>query len=154
MTIQNQKTHILTPKRKKIVKCVTRKSNKSVANECMKSDDIRKYILLRLGIILRQEIKSMCSKHVNSILQQSISEVSFSWELLISELSTHAPLLFRLLTECTKTRSQRRNRNAVIGICSAILLKYRYMNMSMVQKIVSVILYTGHSSKMVCDFCT
>ena len=106
MSIQNQKTHILTPKRKKIVKCVTRKSNKSVANECMKSDDIRKYILLRLGIVLRQEIKSMCSKHVNSILQQSISEVSFSWELLISELST--PLLFRLLTECTKTRAQRR----------------------------------------------
>ena len=36
-----------------------------------------------------------------------------------------------------------------IGLCVAIMLKYRRPTMSLVQKLIAVILYSGHSSKKV-----
>ena len=151
MSISNQRTHILTPTRKRIGKSIARKSNKAVAEECMKSEGIRKYILQHLGVLLRRELKTVCSENVNSVLKHKFEPEHnlFCWDALHQELSIHAPLLLRVFTECTQTRHKRTNRTAVIGMCCSILLKYRYMKMSAVQRIISIILYAGHSSKMV-----
>ena len=153
MSISNQRTHILTPIRKRMGKSIARRSNKALADECMKSDSIRKYILQRLGVLLRYELKTMCSDAVNSVLKCKLDSEHnlFCWEMLHSELSIHAPLLLHILTECTKTHHKQNNRTAVIGMCCCILLKYRYMKMSAIQRIISIILYAGHSSKMVCS---
>ena len=51
----------------------------------------------------------------------------------------------------TWTRNSYINRDAIIGICTAMLLKYRYSKMSLVQRILSIILYAGHSGKEVCN---
>ena len=58
----------------------------------------------------------------------------------------------RAVIKCSNshTRKPRTNRNAVIGMCSAILLKFRNSKMSMVQKMLSLILYAGNSGKQVC----
>lgn len=94
----------------------------------------------------------MCSDNASSILaSQSESDMkTFRWEKLLSELSGKAPVFLSLLHSCTWIRIPNNNRDAVIGMCAAILLKYRYSKMSLVQRILSMILYAGHSGKEVC----
>ena len=96
-------------------------------------------------------MKAMCSDATASILKSPKKEdlSSFSWETLWKELSTHAQTLTCILTECTKSRVSKGNNHAVIGICASILLKHRFSKMSLVQKIVSIILFNGCASKSV-----
>ena len=142
---------MLTPSRKRMGKAVARKSYKAVAEECWKSPDVRRYIMCQLGTLLRQELKKLCSDETQSILRtQSLSNnPRFSWSAIYCEIQLHAPLLFNLLLSMTKTRQARSNRKAVICVCAAVLLKYRFSKMSLLQKVVSLILYAGHSSKQV-----
>lgn len=48
---------------------------------------------------------------------------------------------------CTKTKSPQFNRPGTIRICIAMLLKYHYDKTCLVQKILSLVLYAGHSGK-------
>lgn len=66
------------------------------------------------------------------------------------EISTRAPVLLRILTAATKTRKDRPNQFTVIGMCFALILKHRNPSLNLIQKIISLILYAGHSSKQVC----
>ena len=74
---------------------------------------------------------------------------TFRWKNLMSELSERVPVFISLLQSCTWTRNSYINQDAIIGICTAMLLKYRYL--SLVQKNLSIILYAGHSGKEVCN---
>lgn len=96
-------------------------------------------------------MKVMCCDATTSVLRSTKKEdlSTFSWEILWKEISTHASTFGSVLTECTKTRANKANRQAVIGICAAILLKHRYSQMSLVQKIISIILSNGCASKSV-----
>ena len=73
----------------------------------------------------------------------------FSWDKLLGELEENAPILLAILRECTQTKVPRPNQMSVIGMCAAIVLKYRYSKMSLVQKIISIILHGGHRGKLV-----
>ncbi len=53
------------------------------------------------------------------------------------------------LTAATKTRTKRTNQEAVIGMCFAIIIKHRNPTLNLLQKIISLVLYSGHSSKQV-----
>ena len=92
----------------------------------------------------------MCSDTAASVLKSDKKEdlSAFSWNKLTQELSRHAPTFLSILKECTKTRVTRANNEAVVGICAAIL-KHRFNEMSLVQKIVSIILFHGCASKLV-----
>lgn len=102
-----------------------------------------------MASLIHDELKKMCSHNVNSILQRMSALTSFQWVDLMNELEVHAPTLMRILSSATKTRRNRPNRSGVIGMCAALLLKFRYSRMSLVQKLISTILYAGHSSKQV-----
>ena len=93
----------------------------------------------------------MCSDATDSILKSAKKAdlSTFSWEILWKEMSTHAPTFSSILTECTKTRANKHNRQAIMGICAAILLKHRFSQMSLVKKILSIILFNGCASKSV-----
>ena len=67
----------------------------------------------------------------------------------MEELHANAPVLISILRAATKTRVCRSNTNAVVGTCTAILLKHRNPKMGLLQKIISLILYSGHASKQV-----
>ena len=82
--ISEQRTHILTPKRKRLGKAVARKSNKSIAEECMKSQEVRKYV-----IILRHELKTLCSDSTNSLLRSNLGNSMF-FVLIIIIITTNA----------------------------------------------------------------
>lgn len=142
---------ILTPSRKHMGKALARGKRKSVAAECIKDPVAKKYIIKKIGVLLRKGMNVMCSDDTNSMLrQQCISaEKDFSWESFLTELETNAPLLFTILHECTHTRRQRLNQDAAMGMCAAILLKHRFSRMSLVQRINSLVLYSGSSGKQV-----
>jgi len=82
---------------------------------------------------VRDELK-MCSYSVKSVLKNS-SSLDFQWNDLLNELDIHAPILMTILNHATQTRHERPNRDGAKGICAAILLKFRYDEMSMVQKL-------------------
>ena len=120
-----------------------------VADHCFEDGRIKDYSVNKVAMAVREEVKKMCSHSVKSVLQNN-SPLNFCWSDLLSELNIHAPTLMTILNYATQTRRERRNRDGVKGMCAAILLKFRYDEMSVVQKLISTILYAGHSSKQVC----
>ena len=70
----------------------------------------------------------------------------FEWDTVIDELRNHAPVVLGILQAATKPRVPRANTNAVIGTFAAIILKQRNSKMSLLQKIISLLLYSGHTS--------
>lgn len=119
--------------------------------ECMKYFLMQKYTIQILGQQLRIELASLCSEVTNSILQQQSPDAlsEFSWGKLHDELDVTAPTFLSLLEMCTHTRRPRRNRMGVIGMCALLLLKYHFAKMSLVQRVVPLLLYAGHSGKQV-----
>ena len=118
-----------------------------VTDHCFEDERIKTYTINKVAMTLRDELK-MCSHSVKSVLRNS-SPMDFQWGDLLNELDIHAPTLMSILNYATQTRHERQNRNGVKGISAAILLKFRFDKMSVVQKLVSCILYAGHSGKQV-----
>ena len=85
-----------------------------------------------------------------SVLQRGdvITIKSFTWQTLMSELSAYTPVLKRIL-EATCPKKTQPNFTAVVCVCVALLARSRNRQMSLISKILSLILYAGHSSKEV-----
>ena len=76
--------------------------------------------------------------------------MDFQWGGLLNELDIHAPALMIILNNAThEAWHEKQNRDGAKGICAAILLKFCFDKMSVVQKLISCILYAGHSGKQV-----
>ena len=147
---------MLTPSRKKLGKAVARKSKQKIARECLKDRATKQYTLKEVNKLIQTEIHSVCSFEANSIMKSQSVEVlkEFEWSKILHELAERAPTFLAILRGVTKTRKPRNNTNAVICICAAILLKHRFGKMSLVQRVISLLLYSGHVSKQVCAlFC-
>ena len=131
---------------------MARGSKKAVAMECLKDPVTRAYLLKGIGVLVRNELKAMCMDSTSSILRSTSSQdlKGFTWDTLIHEATETAPVLLEILHQSTQTRQPRSNRPAVIGMCLSIILKYRFSKMSLVQKIMTLILYAGHCGKQVC----
>ena len=65
----------------------------------------------------------------------------------MSELKVYAPTLLSIFYACIG--QNKKNSEGVMGMCFAMLLKLCYSIMSLVQKMISVILLSGHTSKQV-----
>ena len=132
------RSYTLTPTRKPAGKALARRSQCALMSELLKDPANTKYLLRRIGILLRRELALMCSDRTNSILRsQSMSDLrNFTWNSLLSELSLKAPTLLSILQSCTYLSKPHQNRSAVIGMCSALLLKHRFSKMCIVQKVI------------------
>ena len=120
----------------------------ALARRCLENDDIRKCIISGVSRMLRKEIATLCSNLVQSVLRDKSNDglKSFQWKCLLDELQTHAPMLLEILKSCTKVR---RPQLAVIRVITAILCRNRRNSASLIQRLISVILYSGYASKMV-----
>lgn len=129
-------------------KAIARGNKKTLIDNCF--EDIRSFDFLKKKMcrVLSSEIKSMCSNKVNSILRSTKCAVlkNFKWSQLIHELKVNAPLLYCILNACVGTSV---NREAVICMCCSIILSSCFKRMCLVQKIISLILYAGHTGKEV-----
>ena len=135
--------YVLTPRRKHLGKAVARRSRKTVAVESMRDPSTRHHIVNLLGKEIRNEIRLMASDSAHSILRSQLKEdlTNFQWSTLHAEMSSKAPILQSVLTAATKTRVIRPNTHIVVGTCVAILLKHQNLKMSLLQKIISLVLY-------------
>ena len=123
--------------------------------EAMRDSSTRYHIVNLLGKEVRKEIRLMSSDSAHSFLRSQLKEdlKEFQWSRLHAELSSKAPILRSILTAATKTRVTRPNAHIVVGTCVAILLKHCNPKMSLLQGIISLVLYVGHTSKQVCYCC-
>ena len=151
MNYKNPKEYILTPSRKKLAKSIARGSRYSLAVQAWEDLKIRKYILKLICVTLKREINTMCSDKTKSLLREQAPDClqNFNWSQLELELGTYAPTLPCLLDACFSTRVLRQNRTYMLCMCASLMLKNRRPSMSLLQKIVSVVLYGGHCSKQV-----
>lgn len=76
---------------------------------------------------------------------------SFSWEKFENELQVNTPMFYDDMMALTSTRSSRSKRSAVMCMCAAIILKFWHAKMSLIHKLLSCVLYSGHTSKQVCQ---
>lgn len=142
------KTYTLTPRRKRLGKAVTRKCQLGIATETMKNPITRKKILLLVGREVQKEVRNMTADSTHSILGREAWK-EFEWDTLLEELQINAPVLLSILQAATRTRAPRSNTKSVIGTRAAILLKHRSPKMSLLQKVISLVLYSGHTSNQV-----
>ena len=133
------------------MKAAARRSYKSMADSTWTHTRVQPYVKKQFFSQLRKEIKHLCSFSVNSMMLQSgyKSFESFSWRKVEKELRCNSPLFYDVLMQMTKTRRPRSNHTIILCVCAAIILKFRYPKMSLIQKIISCVLYYGHCSKQV-----
>ena len=145
------RSYHMTPTRRRICKPLIRRSRCALARQCLKDPVTRRFITKGVGLSLRHEVAKLCSDKVSSVLQDKSVEAleTFSWEAIIEEMKNRAPTLLSVLDSCTETRKPRKNRKAVTGIITAILCKHRRPTFSLLQRLLSVVLYSGHASKCV-----
>ena len=93
----------------------------------------------------------MCSNTNPSVLRSQNPDdlIDFQWMKLYKELQERAPTFLMIFMASTKTRTPRDNQTAIVGVCTAILLKHRFQHMNLFQKLIGLILYGMNSQKMV-----
>ena len=139
----------MTPSRRRICRPLIRRNFSSFAATTMKNGASRQAIVK----MLQKEVASPCSNKSELVLgKKSSNEMGNFIDLInaiIKELQFRAPTLLPLLKWALKTRRARQNCNVIMVMIVSIISKNRRSSVSLFQNIVSLILYTGHSSKQV-----
>ena len=110
---------------------------------------------------VQKEMTKICSKKTKSILRSTSPDVlsQFSWDSVAEEVLRYAPTLHHILQGITDVRRYKGGHNrktnlprntAVVGVCASILLRHKNIHMNLLQRIISLILNCGHTSKQVC----
>ena len=141
------KHFVLTPSRRALGKALGCATHQSFAKHAVSNVIIRSYIIKHLGRIIKMELKSLCS---SSILLNKDKEVlsTFNWERLTHDFKMKSPLLYALLESCLP-KFISLDSEAIVGSCICILAKSRRYSASLLQRIVSLVLYQGHAGKQV-----
>lgn len=136
---------MLTPNRKRAGKALARRSSMTLANECLSNIKTREYTISGIGRIVRTEIKKMST--IQSILcSQSDEDLrSFKWDDIYTELKQKAPF-FLSISYKNKNYTKQSNSYNVYMCCNTFKVSIQ----ALLQKIISLILYSGHCSKKVC----
>ena len=148
---------------KVLTRGVARTNFRCVAKQAMIVPKIKKHVLNMLKRDIQSDIKHMCSVTTGSILQESSVDAAgkFSWTMLQTEVKHSAPTLFAVLEACVdvkrrknpvkqrKTKKRTSSNVTIFGICAAIILRHRNHHMNLLQRMVSLALHSGHSSKQV-----
>ncbi len=164
--MRNSKVLPLPASLKRLGRSVGRRNRKSIARQAVMDDRICNKLLHYLGRKLAKEMKCMCSMKTNSVLRAKdpTSLQKFNFKALIEEMRSVAPKTLSLLRSCIANRKRSRATNVktkgrtksrvfdcdnVVGVCCALLLRGRSQRMNLLQRLVSCVLYSGHSSKKV-----
>lgn len=155
---RKSKVYTVTPTRRRICKPLVRRSYNSFAIQCVKKNQATKRAIVNvMGQVLRSEVAAICSDDFDSITRQkSIDSVKNFKHVLTSihgELRSRAPTLLSLLMSCLKTAKPRKNSKSIVAVIFSIICKHRRPSSCFIQRIISLILYTGHASKQVSCTC-
>ena len=143
----------MTPSRRRICRPLIRSNFNSFAGTATKNSATRQAIIKILGRKLQSEVASLCSTNLKSVLAEKPHDGMGNFinliNTLMEELVVKAPTLLSLLKWALKTRRARQNYNTIIAVIISIIGKNRKTSVCLFQRIVSLILYTGHSNKQV-----
>ena len=130
---------------------MARGSKKAFADQAFKDLTTRSYLLECFSRQIRREIKSISSTKSTTCLRATTANEfqAFRWKILISEPSSKAPTLLSVLQSVTRKRLHKPNTDGVVCMCAAIIAIHQNPTLSLVQKLVTVILFAGHASKQV-----
>ena len=154
------RVHQLTSSLKKLGRSVGRRNRKSIARQALCDKSICRHTICHLCRDIQRELKLMCRTKKPSILQSSAPETlcTFKWDALIDELRSTAPTFLQLLEGATtvsispskrRKKSRRACQKAIVGACACIVLRYRNHSVNLLQRLVSMFLYSGHATKRV-----
>ena len=135
----------LTPQRKKTVISYTKRHYKAAANRIVNSRATSQHVITSLTQQMRKEINEICSTDHHSILRDSYEAMKkFSWESIWLEYQAKVPTLLALLTGLLPKAEKR-----FIAFVVSLLLKRRCKHMSLVQRVISLVLYGNAAKKQV-----
>ena len=135
------KSYMMTPRRRRLCRPLARSSHCSLARKCLQDHRVKSHITKALGVTLRKEIAALCPSVANL--------TDWRWVNVLELVKLKAPTLLSLLQSCTKTRRDRKNQDAIVGVLVLTMCKHRRPSASVLQRLVSLVLYAGHASKIV-----
>ena len=122
------------------------------------------FVLKILAKDIRKELVALCSIQNNSILRSTEPSAlqTFSWDSFLAEVKETAPTLLTILDGLLEVhiapskekrkktaKIQHGNKAATIGLCTAILYRYRNQSMNLVEHLLSIFMYKGGANKQV-----
>ena len=136
--------------RRRICGPLIRSNFQSFATNVLKNVSAKKALLDALGRMLQKEVLSLCSTGSKSVLAEIPSkDLSGVVQKIISEMQARAPTLLLLLGRAMKTRRPRPNTSMMMAFITSMMCKHRKASVCLLQRLVSLILFHGHSTKQV-----
>ena len=139
------KKTVITPNRENIIKSLSRRSYKAAASRFSNLPQTKNHLFKGLVCTVKKEMKSICSIQHNSILRHNHESIkTFSWERIWHELEDNMPTLLKFI----QSLLPKSDRKFIIFLICAIL-KDGCVQMSLVQRAVSFMLYANGTNKEV-----
>ena len=118
----------------------------------MKNQKKHNHVLKCFSRLLQYELHSLCSDNRDCILISHATDdmINFNCRKVICDAEQLAPnLLYNniIIRQCMP--ANKKSNDSIAGLIISILLKQRRASASMFQRILSLILYSGHCTKKV-----
>ena len=141
-----EKSYVLTPSRRELGRSLGRNSRRTLAENVLGNASIRKEIMQQFYRIIHEEMKKLYheAKLLGNGLEGS-KMLSNSWSDVCEDLEQTAPVLVSFLKACIPKNE---GKQAVLVACIGLLVN-SHRRPTIVQKLVSMFLYSGHASKLV-----
>ena len=134
----------MTPSRELMAKQLARRDYRSLSKAFVNAHS--NAAIEEIGSIVKKEIKHICSSSHNSLLRSCATDIKrFSWESVWEELKENTPKLVLLLSViCPK--------GSIIlkSTIICMVLKQSNPKMSLLQRVISVLMYGNAVHKSVC----
>ena len=107
--------------------------------------------IVQVKQLVKREVHFLCSrKHGDSVLRLSDTSAitKFTWGSILRELHQESPTLYAFL-RAVLFRRKRKLHLRNVGMSACMLLKSRNKDLGLVQGVISLVMYAGHSSKQV-----
>lgn len=133
-----------------MTRLIVRGKPTSLAAQVFKDAQYKSSMIVEVGKNIKKEVKLLCSNKTSSCLRNTKKQdlIEFSWEKLFTEAQYLTPCLLQMLKSCLDIKSNK-NSSSIIGMFISVLCYFRRSSMNILQRIVAVILYSGHCSKQV-----
>ena len=138
-----QKNYTITPNREDATVRIARRSYPSMASTIV--DNFSDEIITALSKQINKEMDSVCSTKSDTIFSKDCNKVDFSWDRIWKEIEMYLPTFLALLVSIM---GEKTNKPLVCMIVS-IVLKHRFHELSLVQGVISVLLYGNSAHKQV-----
>ena len=140
----------VTPSRRKAIKSLGRRNYKAAATSIALGNKTKFYIVNSIACQIRREMVNICSLNQPSLLRGSNNCIKkFNWQAILSEFSLKLPTLLLLLKKILPKSDDK-----FLSFVISLIMKKRCKHMSLLQRVLSILLYGNGTSKQVCTVCT